>query len=130
MEEIYCTVWTKDGKQELTLDQFYKFNWGEFHRLDGPAIEYADGSKSWWIYGKIHCLDGPAIEWADESKEWYIKGKRHRIDGPAVEWSDGTKFWYVDGRILDTKEVESWLKENNVDLGTIEGQMAFKLRWI
>jgi len=23
-----------------------------YHRLDGPAIEYADGDKSWWVDGK------------------------------------------------------------------------------
>jgi len=27
---------------------------GEFHRIDGPAIEYADGDKSWYIEGQIY----------------------------------------------------------------------------
>ena len=27
---------------------------GNLHRLDGPAIEYADGTKSWWLNGKRH----------------------------------------------------------------------------
>ena len=26
--------------------------YGKCHRLDGPAIEYADGSKSWFINGQ------------------------------------------------------------------------------
>ncbi len=25
---------------------------GDYHRLDGPAIEYADGTKKYWIEGK------------------------------------------------------------------------------
>ena len=25
---------------------------GKFHREDGPAIEYADGYKEWWLNGK------------------------------------------------------------------------------
>ena len=27
---------------------------GEFHRVDGPAIEMSDGSKAWWRNGKRH----------------------------------------------------------------------------
>ena len=27
---------------------------GELHRTDGPAIEYADGSKEWYLNGKRH----------------------------------------------------------------------------
>ena len=26
---------------------------GEIHREDGPAIEYANGYKSWWVNGKF-----------------------------------------------------------------------------
>jgi len=39
--------------------------------------------------GKSHRLDGPAIEWFDGSKEWYIDGKIHRLDGPALVFSSG-----------------------------------------
>ena len=45
---------------------------GEFHRLDGPAIERADGDKYWFQCGKLHRLDGPAIKCADGSKEWWL----------------------------------------------------------
>ena len=46
------------------------------HRLDGPAVEYADGSKAWYVDGKSHRLDGPAVEYADGIKVWYVDGKR------------------------------------------------------
>ena len=46
-----------------------------YHREDGPAIEWADGSKSWYLNGKRHCEDGPAIEWVDGSKWWYLNGQ-------------------------------------------------------
>ena len=46
------------------------------HREDGPAIERADGVKSWYINGKLHREDGPAVEYASGSKEWYINGER------------------------------------------------------
>ena len=74
-----------------------------------------------------HRLDGPAIEYADGRKEWWIDGKLHRLDGPAVEEASGTKYWYVNGNQIFPVE---WLKENDVDLSTKEGQVAFKLRWL
>ena len=41
---------------------------------------YADGTKEWYINGEYHREDGPAIEWADGYKEWYLNGKLHRED--------------------------------------------------
>jgi len=67
------------------------------HREDGPAVEYADGYKEWYLNGELHREDGPAVEHADGSKYWYLNGKRHREDGAAVKWSNGCKFWYLNG---------------------------------
>ena len=47
---------------------------GLLHRLDGPAREYSDGYKSWWVDGKRHRVDGPAVECKNGYKEWFIKG--------------------------------------------------------
>jgi len=77
---------------------------GKRHRLDEPAIEGADGRKEWWVDGKCHRLDGAAIEWADGRKEWWVDDKRHRLDGPAVEGADGRKAWFVDGKYLSEQE--------------------------
>ena len=62
------------------------------HREDGPAVEWADGDKSWYVDGRIHRTDGPAIEGKDGSKFWYTNGELHRTDGPAIEAADGNKF--------------------------------------
>jgi hypothetical protein len=70
---------------------------GQLHREDGPAREYSNGSKEWWINGQRHREDGPAVE-SDVSNDWYINGQLHREDGPAVEWSDGTKWWYLNSK--------------------------------
>ena len=70
---------------------------GRLHRADGPAVEYADGTKYWYKDDKLHRTDGPAIEYTDGTKHWYKDGKIHRTDGPAVEYADGTKHWYIDG---------------------------------
>ena len=73
---------------------------GEPHREDGPAVEWADGYKEWYINGKRHREDGPAIETADGYKWWYIDGKRHREDGPAIEYANGNKGWWIDGKSI------------------------------
>jgi hypothetical protein len=44
------------------------------HREDGPAIEYANGDKYWYLNGKLHREDGPAVEYACGSKRWYLNG--------------------------------------------------------
>ena len=94
------------SKPTMSVDEWGNKHWrldGKLHRLDGPAIEYANGSKEWWVDGKCHRLDGPAVEYANGSKHWYIDGKRHRLDGPAIEWSDGSKSWWENGKFIKYK---------------------------
>ena len=71
---------------------------GQYHRLDGPAVEYANGDKAWYQNGMCHREDGPAVEWSSGSKEWWVEGKLHRTDGPALELRNGLKGWWVDGK--------------------------------
>jgi hypothetical protein len=85
------------------------------HRTDGPAIEHANGSKYWYIRGKRHRTDGPAVEYVSGSKQWYIRGQLHRTDGPAVEWADGDKEWWVDGEQLTEEEFNKWKKTQRKD---------------
>ena len=33
-----------------------------------------DGAKYWYLKGQLHREDGPAIEWADGSKKWFLHG--------------------------------------------------------
>ena len=33
------------------------------------------GSKVWFLNGKLHRTDGPAVEWADGSKTWWLHGE-------------------------------------------------------
>jgi len=70
----------------------------KLHREDGPAVEYSNGNKSWYINGSLHREDGPAVEYKSGYKEWYINGERHREDGPAIEYSNGTKEWWINGK--------------------------------
>jgi hypothetical protein len=47
---------------------------GLLHRLDGPAVERANGHKSWYQNGNLHRLDGPAVCGSHGGKQWYIGG--------------------------------------------------------
>jgi len=87
-------------KVDNNANKFWYLN-GEYHREDGPAVEYANGYKAWYLNGKRHRGDGPAVEGANGYKAcWYLNGKRHREDGPAVEYASGYKAWYLNGMIL------------------------------
>jgi hypothetical protein len=77
-------------------DTFWYLN-NELHREDGPAIEYADGTKRWYRNSKLHREDGPAIEFGNGDKYWYIDDNLHREDGPAVVHVNGDKDWYLNG---------------------------------
>ena len=88
------------------------------HREDGPALEFPDGSKAWYLYGELHRIDGPAVELSDGTKEWFKNDKRHREDGPAIE-NNGYKVWYLNGRFIEKGErPENW--EELVNLYQIE----------
>jgi hypothetical protein len=72
------------------------------------AVWYTD-----LISGNLNRTDGPAIEWADGHKEWWIDGKRHRTDEPAIEYPDGTFKWFLDG--VEFTKIQ-WLDELKEDL--------------
>jgi endo-1,4-beta-mannosidase len=84
---------------------------GQWHREDGPAYEDADGTKFWCLNDKLHREDGPAYEGADGTKEWYLNGKLHREDGPAIERARGTKYWYLNGKNLTEEEFNKKMKK-------------------
>jgi hypothetical protein len=98
----------------VTVDEDKNIRWyndkGQLHRLDGPAVEYADGDKAWYVNDKLHRLEGPAVECADGYKSWWVKGKRHRLDGPAIEYVGGRKEWWIDDKELTEKEFNAYIK--------------------
>jgi hypothetical protein len=76
---------------KVTVDEHKTIRWyndkDEYHRLDGPAVEYAGGYK-----------------------EWFVDGKRHRLDGPAFEFANGYKAWYVNGKKMTEEEFNEYIK--------------------
>jgi hypothetical protein len=76
-------------------------------------MEYANGTKFWYVEGKLHRLDGPAMEYANGTKFWYVEDKLHRLDCPAVEYANGDKSWYYQGDtfyVSSQKEFEQHLR--------------------
>ena len=82
---------------------------GQLHREDGPAVEYIDGTKVWFLNDKRHREDGPAIEYASGTKVWFLNDKRHREDGPAIEWSDGDKYWWINDMEYSEQEFNDYI---------------------
>jgi len=62
----------------------------KYYYKDGTTSSKYDGSKV------IHRIDGPAIEYANGDRFWLVDGRQHRTDGPAVEYSNSYKRWYID----------------------------------
>ena len=119
--------YTKEG--EFKVNNSIGIIYVELHRLDGPAVLFENGSKEWWVDGKLHRISGPAIEWVNGTKEWWVNGKRHRIGGPSIEGPTGNKSYFINDKKLNTKKVETWIKDNNINLKTKQHQALFMLRF-
>lgn len=110
--------WTKEGCFEVSL--FSKIPLEGLHRTDGPAVEYENGGREWWVNGELHRIGGPASEWADGSREWRVNGKWHRIDGPAIEWGDGGLEWHLSGHRVTEEEHKA---------AVAKGELYVKMRY-
>ena len=98
------------------------------HREDGPAIEFADGYKAWFLNGELHREDGPAIEDADGNKFWYLNGEFHREGGPAIESSSGSKQWYLNGKELTEQEFNNKTKTKELTIKELEAKLGYKIK--
>lgn len=71
-----------------------------------------DGRTEWRNQdGKLHRLDGPAMEWEDGSRSWFVNGQIHRLDGPAVEQSNGYKSWWIEDCRYSEEEFNEKIKQ-------------------
>ena len=99
----------KEIDEDGTICYFNEKN--EYHREDGPAVEYTSGNKFWCKNGEFHREDGPAIEYADGTKYWYKNGFLHREDGPAIEDTNGDKeYWHNGIEYTEIKTDEEWIR--------------------
>ena len=106
-----------DSKLEIESDgsKVWKNYQNDFHREDGPAVEYKSGIKYWFIRGKLHRENAPAIERGDGYEAWYINGVPHRENGPAITYSDGRKIWYLNGIKYSEKEFYKKMRTKRIE---------------
>ena len=85
MSEIHLEYpsWRNEGKKNEK---------GQFHCLDGPAINSKDGHKEWWKDGILHNLNGPAIISPTGYLAWYIDGIEYTEEEFLKATSEGESF--------------------------------------
>jgi hypothetical protein len=117
----------------VTVDNHGTKRWyneqGQRHREDGPALDCANGTKSWYLNDKLHREGDPAIECANGDKWWYHNDQFHREDGPAVEYANGDKRWFLNGNELTEAEFNARTKSCNGKVVEIDGK-KYKLQEI
>ena len=67
----------------------------EYTSITGSKYYYKDVVKD-----ILHREDGPAIEWSDGDKDWYLNGRLHRVGGPAIEREGDSDAWYINGKFI------------------------------
>jgi hypothetical protein len=130
-------------------DKRWKLN-GKLHNENGPAVEFSDGTRVWYIHDLCHREERdpetglilPAVEWSDGSRDWYYYGKTHRneidpktgLSLPAMTFLDGSKYWYIHGVrhcedgpavVLPDNRTQYWFNGrhlSNLDNKTIYGK--------
>jgi hypothetical protein len=86
-----------------TNDEFFKI---PFKQRTGKFIREGGRYIGWYKDGEPHRLDGPACEWVNGTKSWCKEGKKHRLDGPAIERTDFDAAQYHNG-----KNKEYWIED-------------------
>jgi hypothetical protein len=67
--------------------KYYINDNNKFHRTDGPAIEYVNGDKEWYINGMCHREDGPAVErYEDQIIGYWLNGNFYKNINSNEEW--------------------------------------------
>ena len=72
---------------------------GKYIECDGEVTRYYKNDE-------YHREDGPAIEWISGSQYWFRDGKRHRLGGPAISHKLHTRFdlYWIDGESFTEQE--------------------------
>ncbi len=64
-------VWPR-MKTDVKGNKIWRNKNGDWHRENGPAMEFYWGDTEWWLNGVVHRTDGPAIEGPRSGTQWYI----------------------------------------------------------
>jgi hypothetical protein len=56
----------------------------------------AGNDTFWYLDGKIHRTDGPAIEWPDGDKSWFLNGVSLSLN----EWLDQNTYMTEEEKVM------------------------------
>ena len=65
------------------------------------VVVYDNGTKEWFLNGNLHREDGPAAEWANGTKFWYIDDKQLT----EAEFNNRNRTIVIDGKSYRLVEV-------------------------
>jgi len=90
-------------------------------------VKVTENSTTWFnLKDQFHREDGPAVEFVNGAKVYYINGERHREDGPAIEWVNGNKSYCINDKNLTEEEFNNRNKSCIDKIIEIEG-VKYKL---
>jgi hypothetical protein len=91
----------------------------------------SNGTIRWYNEnGQPHREEGPAIEWANGTKSWWLRGQPHREDGPAIERADGDKFWWLRGQRLTEEDFNQRTTPKEMTVEQISKLLGYKIKII
>ena len=105
MDEIKMTE--EDLTYKLLTGEIVKNHRGTFYFTEPGNWINSNGYPK---RNKLHREDGPAAEYANGTKYWYRNGELHRVDGPVIEYSTGDIYWYLNGILLTEEEFNQQIK--------------------
>jgi len=92
--------YTKVKIDEFGTKRYYNDE-GKRHRLDGPMLEWSDGTKYWYINGNRHRNIDPSYEYSNGEKQWWFKGECHRIGGSSCSTFE---IWFIYDKAYTKEE--------------------------
>ena len=91
------------------------------------------GDVLWYDYNnpdKLHRLGGlPAVEYANGDKSYRENGLRHRLDGPAIEWVNGDKsYWFEGVKYSYAAWLEKVSPKKEMTVAEIESVLGYSIK--
>lgn len=89
--------------QKKSLTETYK-------DMKSKKVVYRDHGETAWFnkQGKFHRIGGPAQEFDNGDKVFYVNGKRHNEEGAAIQLADGRNLFFLNGKEMTEKQ---WAEE-------------------
>jgi len=87
------------GVKQKSKEPVYK----KVQKITGEGYEFLGGykNKAFYLNGLLHRVDGPAIEWADGSQFWYLHGILLTKEAHKKMMN---KQWYLNGKEVTVEE--------------------------